>query len=403
MLRGKKILLIINGSISAYKALHLIRLLKKENAELNCVMTKGAKKFITTLSVSSLLEKNVYTDLFNEAQEVEMDHILLSKMHDLIIIAPASANFISKSALGLADCLASTILLATKSKVFYFPAMNVNMLNNIIMKEHISALEKRGCEFFLAQEGVLACGDHGRGRLIEPEEIKNKVLNYFKKKSLLKGIRALVTAGPTVEPIDPIRYISNKSSGAQGYALAESLANQGAEVSLISGPTDLPKPENISKYYKVQTADEMLNLCLKKVPKDLFISVAAVTDWKLQHTKNKKIKKQKSPPIFNLQENPDILASICDLKNRPRVVIGFAAETDSLIKNAKLKLEKKKCDIIIANEVNKNNKPFGSNMNTVHIISKHFKTKTYKKMTKSGLSSKLIKEVISPMLLKCRL
>ena len=390
-----KILIIITGSIASYKALYLIRMLKERNFLVNVILTKSAKKFVTPLSVSSLSENKVYDDLFDLTDETEMGHIKLAKIHDLILVMPASSHFIAKISNGFADDLASTVLLATNTKVLIAPAMNINMFNNKITQKNIKYLESLDYSFILGNEGKLACGDYGLGRMAEPEDILKYINMQFSKTKPLEGIKALVTAGPTQEPIDPVRFISNKSSGIQGYLLAEELVLNGAEVSLISGPTNLEIPSNLSNFIQVETAEEMLKACLQKIPKDLFISVAAVTDWKVEVNKHK-IKKTSYAPKLKLFNNPDILKSISFHKNRPRLVIGFAAETESLEKNAIKKIKQKKCDIIIANNVSKTKNVFGGSMNEVNIMNHKGTFLKIKKMDKKKLAKKIIKEVILP-------
>ena len=393
----KKILIIITGSIASYKSLYLIRLLKEMGASINVIMTDSAKKFITPLAVSSLTENKVFDNLFDLTDETEMGHIKLAKIHDIIIVVPASGNFIAKVSNGFADDLATTVILASKTKVLFAPAMNVNMLDNQITKKNISFLEQLGHSFIFGKQGNLACGDYGEGRMAEPENIVKYLVLLFSKPKPLKGIIALVTAGPTHEPIDPVRYISNKSSGLQGYLLAEELANNGAKVSLVSGPTNLEIPSNLARFTKVQTAEEMHKVCLKQIPKDLFISVAAVTDWKT-NLKKQKIKKNKIAPKLQLINNPDILETISLHSKRPRLVIGFAAETNKLVQNAMKKINKKKCDIIIANDVSENKKVFGSAMNEVNIINPKGTFLKFKKMDKKKLAKKIVKEAILPLL-----
>lgn len=393
----KKILIIITGSIASYKALYLIRMLRDKKIFVNVIMTKSAKKFITPLSVSSLSENKVYDDLFDLTDEIKMGHIKLAKMHDLILVMPASSHFIAKISNGFADDLASTVLLASKTKVFIAPAMNTNMFNNKITQKNINYLESLDYSFILGKEGNLACGDYGVGRMAEPEEILKYINMQFSRTKPLEGIQALVTAGPTQEPIDPVRFISNKSSGIQGYLLAEELALNGAAVSLISGPTNLEPPSNLSNFIQVETAEEMLKACLQKIPKDLFISVAAVTDWKVEANKHK-IKKNSFTPKLKLINNPDILKNISFHKKRPRLVIGFAAETKSLEENALKKIKQKKCDIIIANNVSKTKNVFGGSMNEVNIMNHKGTFLKIKKMNKKKLAKKIIKEVILPSL-----
>ncbi len=397
----KKILLIITGSVSSYKSLYLLRLLKENYSEINCVLTESAKQFITPLSASALIGKKVYENLFDLDDEAEMGHINLAKIHDLIIVAPATANFISKVSKGIADDLATSILLATNKPVFFYPAMNINMWNNPILKGNVKYLNSIGYNVMNPEKGSLACGDTGQGRLTEPDNILEETNNFFLQSYLpLKGIKALVTAGPTVEPIDPVRYISNRSSGIQGYSFAEELASLGAKVSLISGPTKLPKPKNISNFISVQTAKEMYNACKKNLPKDLFVSVAAVADWSVKNSCLNKIKKSNFTKSLHLTENPDILKYVSTLVKRPKYVVGFAAETNNLDKNAKIKLKNKNCDLIIANNVSKNNHVLNSDVNSVSVYNKMGLITKYNKMHKRLLSKKIITEVIYPKLCK---
>ncbi len=400
MLKIKRVLVIITGSVASYKALSLIRLFTKSKIEVNCVMTKSAKNFITPLSVSSLSGKKVYENLFNLTDEIEMGHIKLAKQNDAILIVPSTANIISKVANGLADDLATSIILASRKPVFFYPAMNVNMWNNKIIKKNIITLKNHGYIVADTDEGQLACGDEGNGRLIEPEFIFENIINYFDSQPnlKLKGIKALVTAGPTIEPIDPVRYISNKSSGKQGYSFAEELANLGADVSLISGPTNLPKPKNVNNFYQVETAEEMFNACAKKIPKDLFISVAAVTDWSVKNQSLKKIKKTNFNPSIKLKENKDILKFVSLHQKRPKLVVGFAAETNSIKKNAREKLKEKNCDILIANNISKKNVVFGSETNSVNIFDKTGFVAKYIKLRKNDISKKILKDIICPRL-----
>ena len=398
MLKNKKILIIITGSIAAYKALLLIRLLKKKGCEVNCILTKAAEKFITPLSVSSLTGNVVYNELFSLTDEVEMGHIKLARMHDAILVVPATANFISKTASGLANDLASTLILASKVPTFFFPAMNINMWENSIIKDNVRKIVKSGKYIIQGSEGDLACGDYGYGRLSEPEEIIKTLESHFiNVKPLFKGVKALVTAGPTQEPIDPVRFISNNSSGIQGYAIARELSNLGAEVSLISGPTNLECPSNIKKLYQVKTATEMYNVCKNNIPRDLFISVAAVTDWKTKKPYKKKLKRNADNRHLVLSENPDILKYVSFHPKRPKLVVGFAAETDSIAKNAKMKIVEKNCDLLVANDIS-DNIVFGSDMNSVHIYSKKGLLKKIKRMDKASISKKILEDYIYPLL-----
>ena len=400
-MKKKKILLIITGSIASYKALTLIRLIKNSNIDLSCILTKSAEKFVTPLSVSALTGEKVYSSLFNLDDEMEMGHIKLAKENDLIVVAPASANFLSKVSNGFADDLASTVLLATKSKTLFFPAMNTNMLNNYLIQKNINNLKKAGFDIFDTNSGDLACGEVGEGRFKEPEEIFSIIKEFiFKKEKIFRGLNALVTAGPTQELVDPIRYISNFSSGKQGYAFAKSLADMGANVCLVSGPTNIKKPDNIKKFIAVQTADQMLKACTKNIPSDIFISVAAVADWKLKEYQKNKIKKSKKSLSFKFEENIDIVKYISKHNKRPKLVVGFAAETNNLKKNAIHKLKEKNCDLIIANEISKKNSVIGGDMNSVYIYDNYKCLQKYLNMKKDVLSEKVLIDIIHPLILK---
>ncbi len=356
---AQRILLIIGGGIAAYKSLFLIRLLAKRGIKTSAILTKGGGEFITALSVSALSGTKTYTDLFSLSDETEMGHIELSRSADLIVVAPATADLMAKAASGLAGDLASTTLLATDKRVLYAPAMNVRMWEHAATKRNIETLRENGALFVGPDEGDMACGEYGFGRMAEPEHIADAIENALSGKTQiddlkprpLKGKHVLITAGPTREPIDPVRYLSNHSSGKQGYAIARACADLGAKVSLVSGPVSLPAPTDVDAI-KVETARDMLAACKTALPADVFISVAAVADWRPSKTTNKKIKKDgTSVQPLDLEENPDILKTICAHKNRPGLVIGFAAETNDVLKNAKAKLNKKKCDWIIANDV----------------------------------------------------
>ena len=333
---------------------------------------------------------------------MKMGHIKLARENDLIIIAPASANFISKISHGLADDLASSVMLATNSPALLFPAMNSNMLNNYFTKKNLNRLVESGIKVYSTNQGELACGDLGPGRMQEPEEILKISKEFFKKKNnkIFKGINALVTAGPTQESIDPVRFLSNHSSGKQGYALAEQLANMGANVCLVSGPTKIQKPTNIKKFIRVKTADEMFDKCVKNIPKDLFISVAAVSDWKIKNYNKNKIKKTNSSISFELKENKDILKFLSTHNKRPKLVVGFAAETNDIKKNAMAKLKRKKCDLIIANNVSLEKKVMNGEMNSAHIYNNSSCLAIYDTMKKVDLSKKILTDIIHPILHK---
>ena len=370
----KNILLIITGSVGAVKSYDLIRLLKSDGRyDVRCILTKGAKNFVTPMSCSTLSGNKSYDELFSHEDEAEIGHISLAREADIVLVAPASADFIAKTANGLCDDLASTIYLATKAPVIFAPAMNTAMLEHPATRENINKLEEYGNYIIPTNEGKLACGEEGSGKMAEPEEIieyMEKIIEAEERKSKpLFGLSAIVTSGPTRESIDPVRYISNYSSGKQGYAIAESLSKMGANVKLISGPTNLEKPESV-ELIKVESADEMLTECKHNVPVDIAICAAAVADWKPASRQSQKIKKQDNaqPQIFSFTQNPDILFELSkNSKNRPKLVIGFAAETEHLLENAMVKMERKNCDWIVANDVS-GGEVFDSEENTVYII-----------------------------------
>lgn len=368
MLNGKRILLIISGGIAAYKAIELIRLLKKSGAHVRCILTHGGAQFITPLTVAAISEDHVYTDLFSLKDESEMGHIRLSREADLVLVAPASANIVAQMAHGFAEDLASTTLLATNKPVMICPAMNPMMWEHTATQNNINTLKKRGIVIIPPDEGDMACGEHGAGRLPDPAHIHDEVIAFFKTNNPLHGYRAIVTSGPTHEPIDPVRYIGNRSSGKQGQAIAQSLADHGANVTLITGPVSLPDPQGI-KTVHVQTALEMLEATQSALPADIAIFAAAVADWRIDNAPTHKIKKnnEKKAPSLLLIENPDLLKTISNHKNRPSLVIGFAAETQDLIENAKEKLTKKGCDWILANNV-ATDKVFGNDQNHIYLI-----------------------------------
>jgi phosphopantothenoylcysteine decarboxylase / phosphopantothenate---cysteine ligase len=364
----KSVLLIIGGGIAAYKSLELIRLLRGRGIAVRAIMTKAAEEFVTPLSVASLSSEKVHSALFNLTDEVEMGHIELSRSADLVAVVPATADLMAKMAQGLAGDLASTTLLATDKPVLIAPAMNVRMWLHAATQRNLAMLQSDGIHVLGPNEGDMACGEFGPGRMVEPAEILNAIEALLQPK-ILSGKKILITAGPTREAIDPVRYISNHSSGKQGYALAEAALGMGADVTLVSGPVSLPKPMGV-KVIDVLTADEMLAASEKSLPVDAAIFAAAVADWKVAKPAGQKIKKDKSGerPILSLTENPDILQTISKCKNRPKLVVGFAAETENVIEHAKAKLLKKSCDLIIANDVSEG--VFGANKNAVHLVSK---------------------------------
>ena len=369
MLNGKKILLVISGGIAAYKSLELIRLLKKSGASVRCILTQGGSQFVTPLSVAALSEEHVYTDLFSLKDETEMGHIRLSREADLIMVAPASANIIARIANGLADDLASTTILASDKPVMICPAMNPMMWENDATKANIETLRKRGFLINGPAAGEMACGEIGHGRLLEPEIIHKAIIDHFHANRPLAGLKAIVTSGPTHEAIDPVRFVANRSSGKQGHAIARALSGLGADVILVSGPANLPDPEGI-KTIRIESAAQMLESCQKSLPADIFVAAAAVADWSPETYQNAKIKKTSDTPVtMSFKQNEDILATLsAPSPKRPRLVVGFAAETNDVVQNAQTKLIKKRCDWVVANSVDEANPVFGSDKNQVYFV-----------------------------------
>jgi len=395
-LEGKKILLIICGGIAAYKSLEIIRLFKKKGAFVKTILSKSANKFVTPLSVTSLSQEKVYSDLFDHNNESEMDHISLSRWSDLILIAPITANTISKLSYGMSDDLASTVVLASDKIVFLAPAMNVRMWEHPSNKENLQKLKNFGYQIIGPEIGDMACGEYGEGKMTEPEDIVNYLDEYIGNIKKNKKFKALVTAGPTHEYIDPVRYISNKSSGKQGYEIAKSLNKNGFETTLVSGPTNLDPIQGIN-LIKVNSAEEMFNATLKNLPVDVAIFSAAVADYKVKNKEKDKIKKKVSMDI-NLEKNIDILSHISKHNSlRPKLVIGFAAETNNLNENSKLKLAEKNCDWIIANDVSDSSIGFESDFNEVSIFYKNMNDEKLQKMKKSLLAEEIVKRVVSQL------
>jgi phosphopantothenoylcysteine decarboxylase/phosphopantothenate--cysteine ligase len=350
----KRVLLIVGGGVAAYKALELVRLLRKAGVAVRPVLTQAGARFVTPLSLAALAEDRVYEDLFSLTDEAEMGHIQLSRSADLVVVAPATADLMAKAAAGLANDLASTLLLATDKPVLMAPAMNVRMWEHKATRRNLATLRGDGVTFVGPDEGAMACGEFGEGRLAEPEAIFQAIMDALAGAagSPLAGKRVLVTAGPTAEPIDPVRVLTNRSSGKQGYAIAAALARLGAAVTLVSGPTALAAPPGVRRV-QVETALEMLAASKAALPADAAVCVAAVSDWRADEVFGVKLKKGKDgPPTLRLVENPDILAALAATgPARPRLVIGFAAETDNVEKNARAKLARKGCDWIVANDV----------------------------------------------------
>ena len=395
-LNSKKILLIICGGIAAYKSLEIIRLLKKNGSSVKTILTNNAKNFVTPLSVASLSQEKVYTDLFNSDNESEMDHISLSRWSDLILIAPATANTISKIGFGLSDDLASTVIFASDKKIFVAPAMNVRMWEHQSNKENLKKLIDFGYEIIGPEKGEMACGEYGMGKMSEPVTIINHINNYFKKLENSKKFKALVTAGPTHEYIDPVRFITNKSSGKQGYEIARSLSENGFDTTLISGPTNLNPIRGVN-LIKVQSADEMLEATLNNLPTDVAVFSAAVADFKVKSKEEEKIKKNKFSEL-SLEKNTDILGHISNHNSlRPKLVVGFAAETNSLKNNSLKKLSEKNCDWIVSNDVSRNDIGFESDFNKVSIFYKDKSEESLPKMRKSSLAKEIVNRIISQL------
>lgn len=364
------VLLIISGSIAAYKSLELIRRLREQGVALRCILTKGGAEFITPLAVSSVSGSPTYTDLFSLKDEAEMGHIRLSREADLVVVAPASADLIAKMAHGLADDLATATLLANNKKLLIAPAMNTQMWNHKATQRNLKQLVADGATIISPGAGELACGEVGAGRMAEPAEILAAILAQLgkvtKKSGVLAGRKAIVTSGPTHEAIDPVRFIGNYSSGKQGHAIAAALAAEGADVTLISGPTALAAPVGV-KQVNVKGAAEMLAACEKALPADIAVFAAAVADWRVEKASNQKIKKTGAAPTLKLVENPDILKTIAHAKKRPTLVIGFAAETQDVLKNAMAKHARKGCDWMLANDVS-DGKGFDGDDNQVSLL-----------------------------------
>ncbi len=396
MLDNKRILLIISGGIAAYKGLELIRLLKKDGASVRCILTKGGSEFITPLSVAGLSGEEVYTDLFSLKDETEMGHIRLSREADLVVVAPASANMIAKIAHGLANDLAAATLLATDKPVMVAPAMNQMMWSNAATQDNINTLKKRGIQIVGPASGEMACGETGEGRLIEPEEILSAISDFFFKDKPLAGLTALVTSGPTHEPIDPIRFIGNRSSGKQGVAIARQLLDLGATVTLITGPTQEVIHNGI-RTLRIETAAQMMEVCQKAGKTDIAVYAAAVADWTPVAPSQTKLKKDRSsaPPELALKQTEDILGTLsAPGPNRPKLVVGFAAETDNVVENAKAKLAKKGCDWLVANPVNAQNPVFGSDHNQVYFLTSTA-IEEWPKASKDDVARKLGDKIVS--------
>jgi len=402
---GKQVLLIVSGGIAAYKSPDLVRRLRERGAAVRCVLTAGGAQFVTALALGAVSGDRVYADLFSLTDENEMGHIRLAREADLVLVAPATANILAKMAYGIADDLATTALLATDRPVLVAPAMNVRMWEHAATRANMETLAARGVGVIGPVEGDMACGEFGFGRMAEPADIADALDDFLRRHAgaggpgaaharSLKGTRALVTSGPTFEPIDPVRYLANRSSGKQGHAIAGALARLGSETTLVAGPGHQPDPPGV-RVIRVETAVEMLGACERALPVDVAVCAAAVSDWRPDAVSGGKIKKSKTgkPPKLILAENPDILARLAAAGNRrPRLVVGFAAETDNLIANATAKRAAKGCDWIVANDVSPETGTFAGETNTVHLIT-DAGVEDWPRLTKADVADRLARRV----------
>ena len=390
-LKDKKILLIVTGGIACYKALDLIRRLQDKKSKVECVLTSNAQEFVKVITFESLLGKKIKSNLFSLDQEKNMNHIKLANNAEIILVAPCTANFISKISNGVADDLATNVMLASNKPKIVAPAMNTNMWENKAVKNNINTLKKIGVTVLSPQSGKLACRTEGKGKLMDVDMIVEN-LNLFFSEKKLQGKNAIVTAGPSIEKIDPIRFIGNFSSGLQGYEIAETLSFFGAKTTLISGPTKLIPPSNV-EFISVESSDEFLQKSIEKLPVDIYISVAAISDWKARNISKNKLKKKSTSTSFDFELSEDVLKSISTHKKRPKLVVGFSAETENLLKNSKKKFQLKKCDWMIANKIT-NDYGFKSEKNKVFFIEKN-NIEEWKVMTKKVVARKLVKKIVS--------
>ncbi|GAB5468878.1 MAG: bifunctional phosphopantothenoylcysteine decarboxylase/phosphopantothenate--cysteine ligase CoaBC [Rhodospirillales bacterium] len=399
MVAQKSILLIISGGIAAYKTLELIRRLRERDIGVTAVLTAAAEAFVTPLSVSALSENKVYRELFSLTDEAEMGHIQLSRAADLVVVAPASADILAKMANGLAGDLATTLLLATDTQVLAAPAMNVRMWDHPATQDNLARLGQRGVALVGPNEGPMACGEFGYGRMAEPAEILAAIESLLQRESAgrLAGRHALVTSGPTYEALDPVRYIANRSSGKQGHAIAEALARAGARVTLVSGPVTLPPPAGVD-LVAVESARQMLDACLAALPADIAVCAAAVADWRAAEAVEQKIKKtREGPPVLQLATNPDILASLAQATvGRPALVVGFAAETEQVVEQARAKRLRKGCDWILANDVSAGAAVFGGTQNQIHLIDAEGE-ETWPRLDKTAVAERLVQRIAAAL------
>ena len=400
-LKNKKILIVIGGGISAYKALDLIRLLKKNNVNVKAILTKSGKEFVTPLSITTLTKNKTFEDIFDKNSEAEIDHISLSRWADLIIVLPTTANFMTKLSIGKAEDLATTVLLASNKDILLVPAMNVRMWLHKATQRNLKTLQDYGYYFIGPEKGEMACGEYGEGKMSSPRQIYSYLKNYFHQKNLFKKkkFKALVTTGPTREYLDPVRYISNESSGKQGYEIALALKKLGIKTKLIAGPSNLIYSKGL-KIKKIISAKEMLNEVKKSLPVDIAVCAAAVSDFKpISKSKNKIKKGISNLDYIRLEKNPDILDYLSkNNKVRPKMVVGFSAETENVIQNSKKKIKEKYCDLIIANDVSKKDLGFNSEYNEVSIIDKKGRIKSIQRSKKSYIANAIAKIILDKLL-----
>lgn len=398
MLKDKTVVIGVSGGIAVYKTLDVVSRLRKLGVNVNVIMTKSATEFVTPLSFQSLSQNYVVCDMFEDPKTWDVEHIFLAKRADVFLIAPATANVIGKIANGIADDMLTTTVMATKAKVLIAPAMNTNMYENPILQRNINTLKELGYNFVEPESGRLACGDTGKGKLASPETIVDEVVKLLSKGQDLKGKSIIVTAGPTVESIDPMRYITNRSTGKMGYSIAKEAIERGADVTLITGPTNLTPPQNLKKLVKIESAKDMYEAVLANLDEnDVVIKSAAVADYKPKNYSNKKIKKSDDDLVIELDRNKDIAQEIGKIKNN-KILVGFAAETNDLIENASLKIKKKNLDFIVANDLTKEGAGFGVDTNIVKIIDKEGNITEYPKMKKEEVANIIldkIKELLS--------
>ena len=400
-LKNKKILLVIGGGISAYKALDLIRLLKKSNVSIKTILTKSGKEFVTPLSIITLTGSKIFENIFDKNNEAKIGHIALSRWADLIIVLPTTANFMTKLSIGKAEDLATTVLLASNKDILLVPAMNIRMWLHKATQKNLKILQDYGYNFIGPEKGEMACGEFGEGKMSSPRQIYSYIKDYFDEKNLVKNknLSAIVTTGPTREYLDPVRYISNESSGKQGYEVALALNKMGVKTKLIAGPSNLLFSKSL-KIKNITSAKEMMNEVKKSLPVDIAVCAAAVSDFKpINKSKNKIKKSYSSLSKIRIKKNDDILEYLSkNNKNRPKIVVGFSAETENVIHNSKLKIKEKYCDLIIANDVSEKDTGFNSDYNKVSIIDKRGKVKSIPKNKKSFIANTIVKVILDKIL-----